>query len=232
MDCIFLGKSLSLKEEMMRDQTIEYYQKRAAEYDRIYYRDNPERQSELKDLYNLSQGILSNRSVLDIACGTGFWTRIISEQAKEITGIDINQATLDEAGKKKYSCPVEFINADWRKIPKFNKKFDGLLLTYVLSHVKRQDNKTLLRAVKGIIPSGSPVFICDNNLICEMEKELIWDDEKINTYKLRKLENGEEYTILKNYFNKEELLHTFDSWGKVNQLIFKDYYWAIVLNLE
>ncbi|MEE9443699.1 MAG: class I SAM-dependent methyltransferase [candidate division Zixibacteria bacterium] len=216
----------------MRDQTIEYYQKRAAEYDKIYYRDNPMRQAELKDLYGLSQGVLSKLSVLDIACGTGFWTRIISEQAREITGIDINQATLDEAGKKEYNCPVEFIPGDWRKIPEIDKQFDGLLMTYVLSHVKRQDSDTLRETIKNIIPAGSPAFICDNNLICEMEKELIWDKEKINSYKLRKLENGKKYMILKNYFDNEELLRIFEQWGKVRRFIFKDYYWAVVLTLE
>ncbi|MFH1699035.1 MAG: class I SAM-dependent methyltransferase [Candidatus Zixiibacteriota bacterium] len=216
----------------MRAQTIEYYQKRAAEYDKIYYRDNPERQAELKDLYLLSQNALAGRSVLDVACGTGFWTRIISEQARKITGIDINQTTLDKAGTKEFGCPVEFITGDWRKMPETNKQFDGLLMTYVLSHVKRQDNDALREAIKSIIPPGSPAFLCDNNLLCEMERELIWDEDGINSYKLRKLENGEEFTILKNYFDKEELLLVFERWGKVNKFIFKDYYWAAVLNLE
>ena len=35
---------------MNKDQTREYYEKRANEYDKIYHRDDPPRQAELKAL--------------------------------------------------------------------------------------------------------------------------------------------------------------------------------------
>ncbi len=177
---------------MNDDQTIEYYQKRAGEYEKIYFRDNPARQSELAEMYALSGRVLADRQVLDLACGTGFWTRIVSEQARSVTAIDINTAMLAEAGKKRYHVPVHFIRADYFYPPFASARFDALLASFVISHIRRQEMDRWRDIVRQMVQPGSPAFLCDNNLVCEMMPELIWDEEHVNSYKTRRLENGEE----------------------------------------
>lgn len=49
-----------------------YYAKRAAQYERIYAR--PERQAELAALRMRVAGLCAGKKVLEIACGTGYWT--------------------------------------------------------------------------------------------------------------------------------------------------------------
>ena len=217
---------------MNDDQTIEYYQKRAGEYEKIYFRDNPARQSELAEMYALSRRVLADRQVLDLACGTGFWTRIVSEQARSVTAIDINPAMLTEAGKKRYHVPIHFVRADYFYPPFLSARFDALLASFVVSHIRRQEINRLRDVVRQTVRPGSPAFLCDNNLICEIIPELIWDEEHINSYKTRRLENGEEYVILKNYFDRRELESLFQSWGRIEQIMFKDYYWAVVLTVR
>ena len=217
---------------MKNDETIEYYRKRAEEYDNIYYKDDPVRQGELAELYNMSRKVLAGRTVLDIACGTGFWTREVSETAQSIIGLDINEATLAVARHKTYACPTEFLCRNIFAPGEFEPKPDGLLATFLISHVKRQEIETLRDRIKSTIVSGSPAFLCDNNLICEMIPDLIPDEDSVNTYKKRKLENGKEYTILKNYFEPEELKAIFSSWGKITAFYFEKYYWAIALEIS
>lgn len=212
-----------------RDQTIEYYQKRAAEYDRIYLRDDPARQSELAALYALSQRALAGREVLDLACGTGFWTRVVSGTATSIVGVDINPATLAIASHKKYLCPVQFIRGDMFNLPIDSGGGDGILATFVLSHVRRQDIPRLAVIVYHLAAPHSPIFLCDNNPVTEVSPDVIWDDEHVNTYKQRRLENGEQYTILKNYFSREELDTVLAPWGKIETIIYRNYYWAAVV---
>ena len=65
-----------------------------------------------------------------------------------------------------------------------------------------------------------------------MVPDLIWDDKKTNSYKIRQLENGDKYKILKNYFSREELTEIFEEWGDIKRLIFEKYYWAIALILK
>jgi ubiquinone/menaquinone biosynthesis C-methylase UbiE len=217
---------------MTDNQTIEYYRKRAAEYDKIYYRDNPRRQAELSRMYELSRKVLSRKEVLDLACGTGFWTREISQSAESIVGVDINAATLEEARQKSYRCPVRFLIADFFSLPFERPLFTGLLATFVLSHVRREDQEELCDHVKRSLAPNTTAFFCENNQTTEMPGNLHWDNSRTNTYKLRKLENGEEFRILKNYYDESELRDTLGRWGSVEELIYDYYYWAAVVRIS
>jgi ubiquinone/menaquinone biosynthesis C-methylase UbiE len=216
---------------MNDDETIEYYQKRAGEYDQIYLRDDPARQAELAAMYALSSRTLAGHDVLDLACGTGFWTQVVSGATKSIVGIDINPATLAEASRKKYRCPVRFVLADMFRLPIDSRRCDGVLATFILSHVRRQDILQLAETVRRTVAASSPIFLCDNNPITEATQGVTWDDEHINTYKKRRLENGEEYTILKNYFGRDELAEVLTPWGRVESIIYREYYWAAVMTI-
>ena len=57
-----------------------YYSKRAAEYEQIY--DKPERQHELEWLRHRIPDALRDRTVLEVACGTGYWTQFIAREAQ------------------------------------------------------------------------------------------------------------------------------------------------------
>ena len=78
----------------------EYYAQRAAEYEAIYRK--PERQADLLTAAAFLQEIFNNRSVLEIACGTGYWTEAIARSAKNILATDINESVLDIARCKDY----------------------------------------------------------------------------------------------------------------------------------
>ena len=58
------------------DEIRAYYAARAPEYDRIYQK--PERQGDLLELVAYLPSLFVGRRVLDIACGTGFWTQHIA----------------------------------------------------------------------------------------------------------------------------------------------------------
>ncbi len=216
---------------MKADQTIEYYQRRAPEYDKIYFRDNPDRQAELGAMYTASRRALGGRHVLDAACGTGYWTKIVSERAASIVGVDINPGTLAEARRKHYVCPTFLARGDFYHLPFRDRRFTGLLATYVVSHVRREDIGALHDEMRRLVRAGSPVFVCDNNAVCEPIADLIWDDRHVNSFRRRRLENGEEFVILKNYYKEDELAAMFESWGTIEKLTFDKYYWSVTLRL-
>jgi ubiquinone/menaquinone biosynthesis C-methylase UbiE len=216
---------------MKLDQTIEYYQKRAPEYDKIYFRDNPDRQAELGAMYTASRRALRDRRILDLACGTGYWTKVVSEQAASITGVDINSGTLAEARRKHFVCPTDLVRADFFRLPFQEGHFDALLATYTISHVRREDIGLLHDEVRRLVKPGSPAFICDNNAVCEQISDLTWDSEHVNSYRRRRLESGEEFSILKNYFKEDELAGIFSSWGTIERLAYDTYYWSVILRL-
>ncbi|MFX1451579.1 MAG: methyltransferase domain-containing protein, partial [Promethearchaeota archaeon] len=83
-----------------------YYKNRAEAYEEIYDRDDPVRQKEQRLLEKSMKETLRNTKVLEIACGTGYWTKFLSETAQSIIATDIVQDVLEIAKRKQYSCPV------------------------------------------------------------------------------------------------------------------------------
>jgi len=64
-------------------ELAEYYRERAAEYDAVYAK--PERQQDLARLHGLLSPLVAGQRVLEVAAGTGYWTRVLSGSAAAIT---------------------------------------------------------------------------------------------------------------------------------------------------
>ena len=65
-----------------------YYAARAAEYDRVYAK--PERQADIARLRDILTDLLKGHRVLEVACGTGYWTEPVGRVAESVLATDIN----------------------------------------------------------------------------------------------------------------------------------------------
>jgi demethylmenaquinone methyltransferase/2-methoxy-6-polyprenyl-1,4-benzoquinol methylase len=75
----------------------------------------------------------SEKTVLDLACGTGILTKQIAEKIPnaEITGVDITKSYLEKAKEKLISNQnVSFVNQDAEKL-NLGKKFDCITASYL-----------------------------------------------------------------------------------------------------
>jgi ubiquinone/menaquinone biosynthesis C-methylase UbiE len=115
---------------------VKYYKDRAKEYEQIYERSDQRRQEEQDLMGGEMKRFLSGMDVIDIGCGTGYWTQGASETARSIVGIDVNQTVLDIAISKTYRCPTEFKVMDAYRIEYPEKTFSGALASFWLSHVR------------------------------------------------------------------------------------------------
>lgn len=52
-----------------------------------------------KQRYNFARDYCNNKNVLDIACGCGYGSYILSEQASKVTGLDCSEEAIDYANK-------------------------------------------------------------------------------------------------------------------------------------
>ncbi len=64
----------------MNEDIIKYYKERAREYEKIYFK--PERQDDLRSVTAIVQNTFSGKNTVEIACGTGFWTKRIAKKRK------------------------------------------------------------------------------------------------------------------------------------------------------
>ena len=208
----------------MDDRTIEYYQKRVSDSGGIY--GPSEVQEDFDWVTRWLQQNVAESDVLEIACGTGHWTKAASETARRVVGTDINTNLLQAARHTLQVRPVDLVAADGYQLPLIDNAFDCGFAAFWLSHVPRADIPSFLNAfVRHLKLRGRLLFI-DTKWVEGYRKPIARRDEDGNTYQWRTLKDGSRYEILKNYFTEQELIGFLESFGKVQVWELK-YVWAI-----
>ncbi|MBI3051393.1 class I SAM-dependent methyltransferase [Candidatus Woesearchaeota archaeon] len=202
----------------------EYYRKRAQEYESVYYRDDPERQLEQRQLAEEMKQAVKGLKVLEVACGTGYWTQKASETARSILATDAVEEVVAIAKAKDYSCPVEFEKADAYSLP--YKGYDAAIANFWISHVPKERLDNFLKGLHATLKPKGTLFMADNNFIEGIGGELLTKEGDRNTYKKRKLKDGTETEVLKNYFTKKELQQLF---GEDAEIVYGRCFWAVTL---
>ena len=72
-----------------------YYAARAPYYDAVYLK--PERKADIAFLAGYLPAAFAGRSVLEVACGTGYWTQHIAPQATHLVATDATAEPLEFA---------------------------------------------------------------------------------------------------------------------------------------
>ncbi len=187
----------------------EYYRRRAEEFEAVYHRADPARRAEIERLSRVGQEALRGRRVLEVACGTGYWTRFVSQTAREITATDRVEEVLNVARRKTYHCPVDFRLEDAYTLSFGAEEFDGGLANFWFSHIPKHRVDRFIAGFHRTLRPQSSVFLADNVLVPEVGGELIRRAGDDNTYRRRTLRDGSEHVIIKNYYSAEDLIAIF-----------------------
>jgi len=205
-----------------------YYQKRAKEYELIYQK--PERQNNLKQLHDYLRVAFKNKRVLEIASGTGYWTKTIAETCTSILATDINEEVLDIARAKDYGpVSVEFKALDFWQLENGNNQFDSLFGGFIWSHIIKKDLPRFLTILQNQLNLNSELIFIDNKYVEGSSTPIAKTDEDRNKYQIRKLKNGEEYEVLKNFPNEEEVGQLAKSFDLEMEWVELEYFWILRL---
>ena len=215
---------------MTDSETREYYRWRAPEYEQIYYRDMPERRQEIDDEADFLRGLASGREVLDLACGTGYWTQVVANSASMVVGADYWPEMIRQARAKEYGKSPLFVQADIGRLPFVEGSFDLIVLGFWLSHQSKETLDRFLETVCRPLRRGGLIWTTDNNPPAEgSEMHSVTTDAHGNHFKRRWLDDGREFVILKNYFGRDELAELVGSRFEIERLVYKKYYWSLLL---
>jgi ubiquinone/menaquinone biosynthesis C-methylase UbiE len=214
----------------------EYYRGRAKGFDEEYYQGrDPPRQKELQYIADVSKEALKAREVLDMACGTAYWTQIVSETAQSIAGTDFAEEMLEIAKGKHFNCPVSFCKADAYGLPFKSASFTGGMADFWLSHIPREKIEPFLEDFHRLLESKSMVVMADNVYVPGIGGEFIKKEGDVNTYKIRKLADGSEHLVLKNYYSIDELVSIFAKHARGfdrKNIFYGKYYWYLYYELK
>ncbi len=209
----------------MNTDLIAYYNARAKEYENIYLK--PERQEELKTVTLLLQNLFKYKSVFEIACGTGFWTKKIAETATSVFATDINKSVIEVAEQKSYSKKnVTFDLANIFDLD-FKTKYECLFGGFIWSHIKLQDLDHFLNVVHNSVLPGSTVVFIDNNYVEGSNHTITNTDLEGNTFQTRKLTDNSTHLVLKNFPDEVFLKTKLNTNTSDLKFIKLKYYWVL-----
>ncbi|MFD0694004.1 methyltransferase domain-containing protein [Paenibacillus sp. GCM10027628] len=210
-------------------QTLQdYYGARVDEYERIYKREDPDYQQGLTMLAQAMTNVVRGQRVLEVACGTGYWTQYAAEAADHIVGVDIRPEVLQIAKSKPWPAnKVSFCVGDAYRLEQVEGSFDCGVANFWFSHVPRNRIDEFLEGFHRRLGAGAEVFLGDNVYVPGRGGELIRKDDCEDTYKRRELADGSQHEIIKNYFSYEELKDIFKPYAKHLNIFVGSSFWYV-----
>lgn len=213
-----------------RKKLAAYYAQRAKTYDAIY--EIPERQADLAVLRERVAEIMCGHRVLEIACGTGYWTAQCAVSAESVLATDINPEVMELAqakempgGKVKFSVADAF---DLQVTEKFSACFAG----FWWSHVKRQDQESFLKGLRATLGKDALLVLLDNNYVEGDSTVIARTDAQGNTYQIRTLPDGNRVEVIKNFPTDSFLRKKIGLAAKDIRISRLEHYWMLTCRLK
>lgn len=204
-----------------------YYAQRAATYEQIYTK--PERQKDIQALRDSLEAYFDSRNVLEVACGTGYWTQYIAKLANFVHATDINQTMLDHARVKLDShTKITFGMADvFDQTLELQKTFDAFFAGFLWSHIKREEQALVLANMRRLVGNGASFVLVDNNYVEGESSPIARTDLDGNTYQLRQQEDGSRVEIVKNFPTDSFLRKKFSPYARDIRIQRSTYFWTL-----
>jgi SAM-dependent methyltransferase len=216
---------------MTKDSLIDYYSRRAAAYERIYRK--PERQTDLVRLRERLRSLLTGRRVLELACGTGYWTAAIADLAVSVLATDASDAVLEIARSRTLDADrVNFARADAWRANEIRGDFDAGFAAFWWSHVPKQQLSSFLSAFHVALRPAARLVFVDNRFVEGSSTAISRSDDANNTYQVRQLEDGTTHEVLKNFPSRAELLALIEPNAREVELHEFDYFWCLSYKLN
>jgi ubiquinone/menaquinone biosynthesis C-methylase UbiE len=206
-----------------------YYGARAREYDRVYAK--PERQEDLRKIESWLPGVFGGLAILEVACGTGYWTQFLSLAGRRVTALDIAPETLAIARTRAANASVHFVVGDAFRLPVGPGEFEAAFAGFWISHVPRGRLTQFLHELHRTLASGARVVLLDNRYVEGSSTAIAESDADGNTYQLRRLSDGSTHRVLKNFPSEGELRHALPPRCTGVRFHEWQYYWAIEYGL-
>jgi SAM-dependent methyltransferase len=202
----------------------------ATYYERVYFK--PERQADLRAMEASLPALYAGRRVLEIACGTGWWTPHGARDAKAWLATDLNPETMALARTKPLPACVQFATVDAYTMAEIGgAKFDGAFAGCWWSHVPLQRLPNWLATLHARLQAGASVVMLDNSFVQTSSTPLTRQDEQGNTYQNRSLDDGSVHEVLKNFPTREQAFAMLGPRARQPEWFAYEHYWVLSYQL-
>jgi len=204
----------AMPSDILKDQ-VEYYRARAGEYDEWWFRTGRwDRGAELNALWRqdvaaveqtLVRWLEARRpdSVLELACGTGLFTRHLAPRVAHLTAVDASPEVI-AINRARVARDVEYVQADlfaWRPA----RRYDAVFFSFWLSHVPEDRFEAFWDTVAAALGSGGAAYLIDSAFDAgSMAKDHPLPNRETGLAS-RKLNDGREFRVVKIYYQPDAL---------------------------
>jgi len=178
------------------NEQIAYYRARAKEYDASI--------SSAFELFETGKTLLLNLgkfdTILELACGTGFWTGTLLKMGNKVTATDAAPEMLAIAREHLGDERITYQQVDlfqWQP----EGKYDLVFFANWLSHVPPNALDDFLKKVCASLRTGGCLALVDQYAPSEADSAIAKED----IYAVRPLEDGRQFTIVKAFYNLNDL---------------------------
>ena len=208
-----------------------YYAQRAAIYERVYLK--PERHVDMRALETWLPRQFSGRRVLEVACGTGWWTLHGARDAAAWLATDINPETMDVARHKPLPASVELAKVDAYTFAELGSQtFDAAFAGCWWSHVALTRLQPWLATLHARLQPGARVVMLDNRHVAGSSTPLSRTDADGNSYQNRQLDDGSVHEVLKNFPTRDQAFAQLGPRAQDPQWTDYGHYWVLSYSLR
>ena len=190
-----------------------YYRARASEYDAWFLRqgryDRGEAHraqwfAEVEVLAKALADFAPRGDILELACGTGWWTEQLVQYGNSLTAVDASPEVLALNRARLPSAEINYVQADlfeWTP----ERKYDTVFFSFWLSHVPPERFAGFWDTVKASLNPGGRVFFMDSSRTPAgtAKDQVVGNaDEATAT---RRLDDGRTFEIVKVFYEPERL---------------------------
>ncbi len=199
-------------EKLLASQ-LAYYRARAPEYDAWFLRQGrydrgeahkAEWMAEVGRLEGALADFAPVGDILELACGTGWWTERLSAYGSSLTAVDAAPEVIALNKKRLPSARITYIQVDlfaWQP----ERTFDTIFFSFWLSHVPPERFAAFWDLVRRCLAPGGRVFFIDSSHTPEAtaRDHLLRSPEAVSI--TRRLSDGRGFEIVKVFYEPETL---------------------------
>ncbi|MDQ4064580.1 MAG: class I SAM-dependent methyltransferase [Actinomycetota bacterium] len=189
------------------EEQIAYYRERAAEYDATSSPGGDPFAPFGEEIERAVHDFAPRGDLLEIASGTGTWTKLLVQHADALTALDAAPEMHDQSRVKLGDDPrVRYVVADvftWEP----DRRYDVVFFANWLSHVPRARFDDFWEVVRASLKPGGRVFLVDEAADAWRREE--WHEEFTSRENAgvvkRPLLDGRTFNVVKVFWEPDEL---------------------------
>ncbi len=154
----------------------------------------------------LEQLPLDGARILELAAGSGIWTETLAARASAVTAVDASAEMIARSRTRlgPLADRVQYEQHDLFSWRPEEEAYHVVVFCFWITHVPvRRLDHFLGRVADTLVPSGSVFFIDNRRGRISLDVAVLGQDG--NRITVRRLSDGREYRIIKNYWDADEL---------------------------